>query len=157
MANTVRGLIVAIGFAAGVSSFATVAAAAPGTGALAIKNAVPTNVESVQWRRGWGGGWRGGGWGYRGGGGWGGAGAAFVAGAVIGSSIASPYYYNYPPYYPGPYYVAPPAPVIYGPPAPVYSAPVVADDDAYCSQRFKSYDPRTGTYLGYDGLRHPCP
>jgi hypothetical protein len=28
---------------------------------------------------------------------------------------------------------------------------------AYCSQRFRSYDPATGTYLGYDGLRHPCP
>ena len=28
---------------------------------------------------------------------------------------------------------------------------------AYCSQRFGSYDPRTGTYLGYDGNRHPCP
>ncbi|OCK55011.1 BA14K family protein [Bradyrhizobium sp. LMTR 3] len=31
------------------------------------------------------------------------------------------------------------------------------ENDAYCSQRFKSYDPRSGTYLGYDGLRHPCP
>jgi hypothetical protein len=28
---------------------------------------------------------------------------------------------------------------------------------AYCMQRFKSYDPRSGTYLGYDGYRHPCP
>jgi hypothetical protein len=28
---------------------------------------------------------------------------------------------------------------------------------AYCMQRFRSYDPRSGTYLGYDGLRHPCP
>jgi hypothetical protein len=32
-----------------------------------------------------------------------------------------------------------------------------AENDAYCSQRFKSYDPRSGTYLGYDGQRHPCP
>lgn len=31
------------------------------------------------------------------------------------------------------------------------------DTDAYCSQRFKSYDPRSGTYLGYDGDRHSCP
>ena len=30
-------------------------------------------------------------------------------------------------------------------------------DDAYCSQRFRSYDPASGTYLGYDGIRHPCP
>ena len=29
--------------------------------------------------------------------------------------------------------------------------------DAYCSQRFRSYDPASGTYLGYDGERHPCP
>lgn len=28
---------------------------------------------------------------------------------------------------------------------------------AYCSQRFRSYDPGSGTYLGYDGYRHPCP
>jgi hypothetical protein len=28
---------------------------------------------------------------------------------------------------------------------------------AYCMQRFRSYDPASGTYLGYDGRRHPCP
>ncbi len=32
-----------------------------------------------------------------------------------------------------------------------------AENDAYCSQRFKSYDPSSGTYLGYDGQRHACP
>lgn len=32
-----------------------------------------------------------------------------------------------------------------------------SDSDAYCSQRFKSYDPASGTYLGYDGNRHACP
>ena len=31
------------------------------------------------------------------------------------------------------------------------------DDAGYCAQRFRSYDPRSGTYLGYDGYRHPCP
>lgn len=30
-------------------------------------------------------------------------------------------------------------------------------DDEYCASRFRSYDPRSGTYLGYDGLRHACP
>ena len=61
--------------------------------------------------------------------------------------------------YPAPYYVAPPAPAYYGygPPAPVYGAPVAGDAVAYCMQRFRSYDPASGTYLGYDGLRHPCP
>ena len=32
-----------------------------------------------------------------------------------------------------------------------------ADGASYCSQRYKSYDPASGTYLGYDGDRHPCP
>ena len=38
-------------------------------------------------------------------------------------------------------------------------AVVPGDGDAvaYCRQRFKSYDIRTQTYLGYDGQRHPCP
>jgi hypothetical protein len=35
--------------------------------------------------------------------------------------------------------------------APVYRG------NAYCAQRYRSYDPASGTYLGYDGLRHPCP
>lgn len=39
---------------------------------------------------------------------------------------------------------------------PVYAAPG-GDPVAYCLQRFRSYDPASGTYLGYDGLRHPCP
>src|SRR5579864_1930830 len=26
-----------------------------------------------------------------------------------------------------------------------------------CAQRFKSYDSRSGTYLGRDGYRHSCP
>jgi hypothetical protein len=30
-------------------------------------------------------------------------------------------------------------------------------DDGYCEQRYRSYDPASGTYLGFDGLRHPCP
>jgi uncharacterized protein YcfJ len=26
-----------------------------------------------------------------------------------------------------------------------------------CAQRFRSYDPSSMTYLGYDGRRHSCP
>ncbi|KLK93869.1 hypothetical protein AA309_05085 [Microvirga vignae] len=37
--------------------------------------------------------------------------------------------------------------------APAYGSNV----QAYCAQRYRSYDPASGTYLGYDGLRHPCP
>jgi BA14K-like protein len=28
---------------------------------------------------------------------------------------------------------------------------------AYCMRRFKSYNPSTGTYIGFDGQAHPCP
>ncbi len=31
------------------------------------------------------------------------------------------------------------------------------DDVAYCRQKYRSYDVRTGTYLGFDGQRPPCP
>ena len=44
------------------------------------------------------------------------------------------------------------------PPPPAYGAPPPPDDAvAYCMQRYRSYDPASGTYLGRDGLRHPCP
>ena len=33
----------------------------------------------------------------------------------------------------------------------------VGGDASYCAQRYRSYDPASGTYLGYDGIRHPCP
>ncbi|WP_366145057.1 BA14K family protein [Bradyrhizobium sp.] len=32
-----------------------------------------------------------------------------------------------------------------------------ANADAYCAQRYSSHDPASGTYLGDDGMRHPCP
>src|SRR4029077_9702826 len=75
----------------------------------------------------------------------GGAGVAarIIGGAIIGGAIANsqPRYYGPGPYYPGPAYYAPPP----------------GDAVAYCMQRFRSYDPNSGTYLGFDGLRHPCP
>jgi hypothetical protein len=37
------------------------------------------------------------------------------------------------------------------------AAPVYGGNAAYCAQRYRSYDPASGTYLGYDGLRRPCP
>jgi hypothetical protein len=72
-------------------------------------------------------------------------GAGIVAGAIIGGAIANsqPRYYG-----PGPAYY-------YG--GPGYYGPPPGDAVAYCMDRFKSYDPRSGTYLGYDGYRHPCP
>ncbi|UPJ55118.1 BA14K family protein [Bradyrhizobium sp. 192] len=32
-----------------------------------------------------------------------------------------------------------------------------ANSESYCAQRFRSYDPSSGTYLGNDGRRHSCP
>ncbi len=41
----------------------------------------------------------------------------------------------------------------------VVPGPAGGDDDAvaYCMQTYRSYDPASGTYMGNDGLRHPCP
>ena len=106
-----------------------------------------------------GGGYRQYGGGYRRHNGFGGAAigagvAGLAAGALIGGAIANQqpgygYGYNYG--------YAPP------PPAPAYVEedvqPIPADGGSvsYCEQRYRSYDPASGTYAGYDGLRHPCP
>ena len=66
--------------------------------------------------------------------GWGGFAAGAAAGAIVGGMLAAPYATPYPPPY-------------------VYQGDAVR----YCMQRFKSYDPGSGTYLGRDGYRHPCP
>ena len=104
-----------------------------------------------------GGGHRGG---YGGGGGYqrhyGGGGGLIpgaVAGAVIGGAIASQGYYGGPGYYA-------PAPGYYDDGYVEDGAVAVApggDDVAYCMQTYRSYDRRSGTYLGNDGYRHPCP
>ena len=84
------------------------------------------------------------------GGGWGGVGAGFAAGAIIGGALgaaSSGPYYDYGPDYYG-----------YGyEPGPVVVERSGGGAEAYCEQRFRSYDPSSGTYLGYDGMRHPCP
>jgi hypothetical protein len=101
-----------------------------------LKTAIASPVTQARWvvrRWGWRGPgryyWRGPGW-Y-----WGGA----AAGAVIGGAIASRAYRG---------------PVYYGPPA--YNAPGYNDWLAYCSSRYRSFDPATGTFMGYDGHRHYC-
>lgn len=110
-------------------------------------------------RFGGGGGLHGGGW--HGGGGWhrGGFGPGFAAGAIIGSGIAANSYYGgygYG-YGGGPYYGD-----SYGyyddAPDAVEVAPSDSGADVnYCIRTYKSYNVRTGTYLGYDGQRHACP
>jgi hypothetical protein len=91
--------------------------------------------------------WHGhGGWHH--GGGWGGAAAGFATGAIIGGALASRPYYGYD--YGPDYYDYAPGPV-------VVEGPGGGGGEAYCEQRYRSYDPSSGTYLGYDGMRHPCP
>ncbi|ABD88437.1 BA14K family protein [Rhodopseudomonas palustris] len=93
-----------------------------------------------------GGGPRFGGGGYHGGHRYRGGGfyPGFATGAFIGGALASPYYYGDPYYYDD------------GPTVEVIPD-VGGDSVAYCKRRYRSYDPASGTYLGYDGLRHPCP
>jgi hypothetical protein len=91
MRNRVSTLAVAALLAMSIAPFANVASAMPVADALAIKNAAPTNIETVQWRgRGYGRGYYGRGW-Y--GPGWG-VGAGLVGGAIIGGMLAAPYYYR---------------------------------------------------------------
>jgi hypothetical protein len=152
--------------AATPSWFAGSAGAAPLAAPLSLQDAASPAVQTVQWRGGGGGhrGWGGGhGW-------WGGPAAGLAAGAIIGGAVAAsrPWYgYNYdysPTYYsydynPGYYsYDYNPGYYDYSYAAPGgYAATAPDQDVAYCVQRFRSYDPASGTYLGYDGLRHPCP
>ncbi|WP_245454267.1 BA14K family protein [Aquabacter cavernae] len=145
--------------------------AAPAAQAQALRPAMPaldgaSSVTQVQWGPGpgWGPGRRPG-WGpgpgygpgygpppgyYRNNCGWGGcnnnnnagaaAAAGLVGGLILGAAAASA------------------AQQAQQPPAVYYAPGPAADPNwiAYCSAKYRSFDPRTGTYLGYDGLRHPC-
>ena len=71
-------------------------------------------------------------------------GFAFGAGLALGG------YPYYDPYYDPGYY----DPSYYYGDAPVTAAP---DAVSYCMQRFRTYDPSTGTYIGRGGVRLPCP
>jgi hypothetical protein len=33
---------------------------------------------------------------------------------------------------------------------------VAVGQSSSCAERYKSFDPASGTFLGYDGQRHPC-
>ena len=137
MSTSSRILVAAL--AAATTAWAVApAAAAPIASPLMLQSAAgpSVSVETVRYRRGFGGG---------------AAVGLGIAGALIGGAIigaTQPYGdYGYPGYYPG----------YYGP-AYVVAPPYVGGDAAaYCVQRFRSYDPYSGTYLGLDGFRHPCP
>jgi hypothetical protein len=51
-------------------------------------------------------------------------------------------YYDY---YPGNVYAPPP------------SVAAGGNDAGWCQAHYRSYNPTTGTFTGYDGAQHPCP
>ena len=133
---TIRSFTVAATalFALSIAPVANVASAMPIGNASAFNNAAAANIQTVQYRH------RGGRGRYYGGrGGGAGVAAGVISGMILGGMLAGPRYYGYAP---GPSY----GPGYYG-----------GDAVGYCMRRFKSYDPNSGTYLGYDGYRHPCP
>jgi hypothetical protein len=142
--NRSFGIIVAASMATTAPWLVASAAATPISSLTDLQNTMRPSVETVQYRHG----------GYRGrriGRVGVGVGLGLGAGALLGGAIIGaprPYgYYGYGAYDPGYYdqgYIS----------APPY---VGGDEVAYCQQRFRSYDPASGTYLGFDGLRHPCP
>ncbi len=124
----VRNAVAAAIVTAGLSASAAAAPLAPGTSAAGSKELAA--VTQVYWR------------GHRGGGA--GVAAGLMTGLIIGGLMAAPPYYG--PYGPYPYYY------------PGYYPPrfVGSDWEAYCFSRYRSFDPVSGTYLGFDGRRHYC-
>jgi hypothetical protein len=95
-----------------------------------------------------------------------------AAGAIIGGAIVDSnnnynrrvyidpprtYYPPQPTYYPAPTYVAPP-PRPYYPRNVGYGGyePWSPGWYQYCESRYRSFDPSTGTFRGYDGREHFC-
>jgi hypothetical protein len=119
-------------------SFSVPAISAPMINQAPLAASVPTATENVQYYRGggygrgygYGGGYRGRGYGYRGGGN-GALIGGLAAGAIIGGAIAA---------------------------GAASQANAAAQQNAnYCAQRYRSYDPQSGTYLNNDGNRYSCP
>jgi hypothetical protein len=73
----------------------------------------------------------------------GGYGPGIAAGLITGSVLGRGYgYYSYGPDYHDDSYA-------------YDQGPIGKVDGSYCAQRYKSYEPASGTYLGYDGRNHP--
>jgi hypothetical protein len=87
-----------------------------------------------------------------------------AAGAIIAGALSQPryreptYYDDYDPYYePQPRYVVRPRPVV----RQYYSyaggvEPWTPEWYSYCSDRYRSFNARSGTFTGYDGQQHFC-
>ena len=92
------------------------------------------------------------------------AGIGMVGAACQDDGYAAPrgYYQPAPTGYGNPYYNTGyyDDPGFYGDTAVVAAVPADVgggDAVAYCMQTYRSYDVRSGTYMGLDGYRHPCP
>jgi BA14K-like protein len=83
------------------------------------------------------------GWGCGWGCGWGPGLVGFGIGALVGSALVAPRYAGPPP---PPVY----GPVAYGPPA---WSPAWYN---YCAQRYRSFNPQTGYFIGADGQPYFC-
>lgn len=86
---------------------------------------------------------------HHGGNGWNAVGAGllgFGVGAIVGSALTPREVYVAPPP-PRPTYYTPAG---YGPP------PWTPDWYTYCYSRYRSFDPNSGTFIGYDGYEHFC-
>ncbi|EPE97860.1 BA14K family protein [Rhizobium grahamii] len=85
-----------------------------------------------------------------------------ATGLIVGSAIASAPRYDEPRYIDPPYEPAyEDAPVYRAAPARYYRPvadvePWTPQWERYCSYRYRSFDPRSGTYIGYDGRSHFC-
>ncbi len=133
---------------------ASAAPLAPATAAVATAQPGSDLVQNVQYYRRYGYGPRY--YGYRRGPAVGaGIAAGIIGGALAAGALAAPPPAVY--YEPAPVYVAPP--VVYAPPVPRAYGYTVEDTDAvaYCSRRFKSYNPETGTYIAARGVVRACP
>jgi len=135
----------------GKTTFTALVAALVGVMALTL--AAPAEAG-----RGHGHGWKGGGggryvqnnyYGYRRGGGGDSLAAGLIGfgvGAIVGSALTPREVYVAPP--------PPPAPVYtragYGPPA------WTPDWYSYCYSRYRTFNPNTGRFVGYDGYEHFC-
>lgn len=94
---------------------------------------------------------------------WAGVGAGFVAGAAVG--VGAGLLINRPPPPPRVYYAPPPvvyypapAPAYYPPPPPpaYYDRGWTEAHIEWCLTRYRSYNPATNTFIGYDGYQHQC-
>ena len=123
--RTAKFLAVALVASTASFSFSQSATSGPlmNNAALSSAASASSDIENVQYRGRYRGGYR---HHHHGGGGGAGLGLGLAAGAIIGGGIAA-------------------------------SAAQANQNHAYCAQRYRSYDPASGTYLNNDGNRYPCP